>query len=37
MFLWAKLIIVYMESNLFYTRNEFLQAAGSFPRELKDM
>ncbi|KAL6906930.1 hypothetical protein GGI43DRAFT_396167 [Trichoderma evansii] len=34
MFLWAKLIIGYMENGLFYTRSEIFQAAGGFPREL---
>ncbi|UKZ62120.1 uncharacterized protein TrAtP1_003380 [Trichoderma atroviride] len=37
MFLWAKLVIEYMKGNMFYNRNEFLEAANSFPQELGEI
>ncbi|KAK1246773.1 hypothetical protein MKX08_000575 [Trichoderma sp. CBMAI-0020] len=37
MFLWAKLVIEYMKGNMFYNRNEFLEAANSFPQELSEI
>ncbi|KAM0251696.1 hypothetical protein ACHAQJ_008066 [Trichoderma viride] len=37
MFLWAKLVVGYINQNLFYRRDEILKAATSFPRELSEM
>ncbi|EHK45148.1 hypothetical protein TRIATDRAFT_198926 [Trichoderma atroviride IMI 206040] len=37
MFLWARLVIEYMKGNMFYNRDEFLEAAHSFPRELSEI
>lgn len=37
MFLWAKLVIGYMKGNMLFKRDEFLEAASSFPRELNEM
>ncbi|KAL7914862.1 hypothetical protein GGI35DRAFT_161583 [Trichoderma velutinum] len=36
MFLWAKLVMEYINKNLFYHRDEILKAATSLPRELGD-
>ncbi|KAL7897605.1 hypothetical protein HDV64DRAFT_285923 [Trichoderma sp. TUCIM 5745] len=37
MFLWAKLVIGYMKGNMLFKRDEFLEAASSFPRELNEI
>lgn len=37
MFLWAKLVMEYINKNLFYHRDEILKAAISLPRELGEL
>jgi hypothetical protein len=34
MFLWATLVLNYLSANFFYTREEFMRAKDTLPREL---
>lgn len=37
MFLWARLVLEYLTTNLFYTKSEVMGAIETLPRELSEL
>ena len=37
MFLWARLVLDYLATNMFFNRDEILKAADTLPRKLSEL